>query len=242
MPLLLLLSYALAIACCYHVVRSGQQMYWLFVLLAFPGIGSLVYLLVVLIPDLSGGSTARRLRSAARETLDPTRDYRLAKAACDESPTVANRMRLAAAAAVQGDHGQAEALYREAAKGVHADDPALLLGRGQALVELGRYAEALDVLNSLGELGDKGRTPQAALAMGRANEGLGRMQEAETAYQWAAERFPGLEGMARYAAFLRSVGRHEDAAELATEISRRAAKTSGAFRKEAQRWVDLAAG
>jgi hypothetical protein len=242
MPLLLLVSYGLALACCYHVVRSGQQMYWLFILLAFPGLGSLAYLLIVMLPDMSGSSAARQLRKTARDTLDPTREYRLARAAFDDTPTVTSRMRLAAAAAASGGYEEAETLYRDAAQGVHADDPALLLGRAQTLVELRRYQEALDLLNQLGELGERGRTAHAALAMGRAFQGLGRNSEAETAYQWAADHMPGLEGMARYAAFLRAVGRGNEAEQLVAEISRRADKARGAFRKEALAWLQVASG
>ena len=50
----------------------------------------------------------------------------------------------------------------------------------------------------------------------------------------------GLEPIARYAAFLRAVGRTGEAKEMVEEIDRRAAKTAGAFRKEAQAWQDLA--
>ena len=42
------LSLAFSIAMCIHAVRSGQQMYWLFIILAFQPIGGLVYLFVIL--------------------------------------------------------------------------------------------------------------------------------------------------------------------------------------------------
>jgi len=226
---------------CVHVVRTGQQMYWLWIIIAFGPVGSLVYAVAVLLPDMMGGATARRLGKAARDTLDPGRAYREAKAACDDTPTVANRMRLAQAAAGLGRYDEAEVLYGEALHGIHADDPALLLGRANALIELGRFAEALPLLDTLGEDQDKGRTPAAALALGRTYEGLGRTAEADTAYQWASGRLPGLEGLARYAAFLAHTGRSDEAREALTEIERRLARTKGPFRAEARAWRDLAA-
>ncbi len=39
--------------------------------------------------------------------------------------------------------------YAEAATGVHADDPALLLGRALSLIELGRAGEALDCVDAI---------------------------------------------------------------------------------------------
>jgi hypothetical protein len=181
------------------------------------------------------------MHEAAGKALDPTKEYRVAKEACDDSPTAGNRMRLAQAAASLGRYDEAERLFAEAAQGIHSEDPALLFGRAQALVELGRKEEALSVLHALGELGDKGRTPQAALAMGRAYPALGRYPEADDAYEWAAGRLPGLEGVARYAVFLNEVGRKTEAEALVVDLTKRLAKTSAHFRKEARTWRDFAA-
>ena len=231
----------IAIALCIHVVRTNQQIFWLFIILFVPGLGSLVYVLAVLVPELVGGTKAKRLGMAAREALDPGREYRQAKAAVEDAPTVHNQMRLAAAAAALGRHAEAETLYAEAAQGIHAEDPALLLGRANALLELSRYDEALAQLDKLSE--EPGRTPSPAvsLACGRAYEGLGRTSEADEAYQWAAGRLPGLEGLARYAAFLARAGRRAEAAEALAEIDRRIARSNAQFRREARPWRDLAA-
>jgi hypothetical protein len=124
---------------------------------------------------------------------------------------------------------------------VHADDPTLLLGRANALIELGRYDEALAELDHLGKDQAQGRTPPAALALGRAYEGLGRYAEADTAYDWAAGRLPGLEAPARYTAFLARTGKVEEARAQLAEIDRRVARADPAFRKEGRQWRDLAA-
>jgi len=241
MPILFGFSIAMAIALCVHVVRTGRETFWLWIILAFQPLGGVVYLLVAVVPDLLGGAQAKRLGQAARDTLDPTREYRAAQEACDDAPTVRNQARLAAAAAGLGRHGEAEALYGKAAQGIHADDPALLLGRANALIELNRPAEATTLLERLGENAESGRTPAAALALGRAYEGVGRLREAATAYEWAAQRLPGFEGPARYAAFLARAGRRDEANEILADMDRRIGKTNRHFRKEAKTWRDLAA-
>jgi hypothetical protein len=235
------LSLVFSVVLCVHVVRTNQNMYWLWIILLFQPLGGLVYLIAVVVPDLVGGTRARRLGMAARDALDPTREYRLAKTAVEESPTVHNRMRLAAAAASLGRHAEAEALYGEAAQGIHADDPALLLGRATSLVELGRNEEALELLRQLGEEEARARSPSVSLTLGRALEGLGRYSEADAAYQWAVGRLPGLEGLARYAAFLARTGRKQEAADTLAEIDRRIAKANPQFRREGRAWRDLAA-
>src|SRR6202012_2333833 len=97
MPLsLYLLGLLFSIALCVHVVRSGQNMMWLYIILFLSPIGGIIYLIAVVIPGWNGSPAARRPREAARDALDPTREYRQAKQAADDTPTVHNRMRLAA--------------------------------------------------------------------------------------------------------------------------------------------------
>lgn len=234
------LSLLFSIALCVHVVRTGQQTFWLWIILMFQPVGGIVYLVAVIGPELFGGRTARRIGEAARETLDPNREHREAKAAFADTPTVRNQSRLAAAEAQLGHHAEAERLYAQAAQGVHAEDPVLLLGRANALLELGRADEALQLLQQLSQ-DPEGRTPAASLAQGRAYEALGRVAEADAAYDWAAGRLPGLEGLGRQAAFLARTGRKAQATDLLAELDRRLAKTNPQFRKEGRRWRDLAA-
>jgi hypothetical protein len=235
------LSLLFSIALCVHVVRTNQAMYWLMIILMLQPLGGIVYLVAIIVPSLAGGPTARRAAQTARATLDPTREYREAKTAADDTPTVHNQMRLARAAAELGRWDETEQLYRQAASGIHAEDPVLLLGRATALVELGRPEEALALMEILGRDEQKGRGPQAALTLGRAYEALGRTGEADTAYQWAAGRLPGLEGLGRYAAFLARAGRTSEARDALEEIDRRLAKLNAQFRKEGRVWRDLAA-
>ncbi|MGH6956009.1 MAG: tetratricopeptide repeat protein, partial [Caulobacteraceae bacterium] len=149
--------------------------------------------------------------------------------------------RMAAAAASLGRHAEAEQLYAGAAQGIHADDPALLLGRANALIELGRAAEALPLVEKLCEDETGARSPPNALARARVTEALGRFAEADQAYQWAAGRLPGLEGLGRYAAFLARMGRRQEAVESLAEIDRRIQRASPQFRREGRVWRDLAA-
>jgi hypothetical protein len=236
-----LLSVGIAILLCWHAVKTGRDSFWLWIILLFQPIGGLVYVALNIVPDIFGGTAARRISHAARETLDPHREYREAKAACDDTPTVRNQSRLATAAAHMGRYEEAEALYRAAAHGVHADDPVLLLGLANALLDLHRPAEALAVLERLGNDETRGRTPPAALALGRAYEGLGRIAEADTALQWASQHLPGFEGLGRYAAFMARNGRRDEAQEAVSEMDSRLAKLKPQFRKEGRAWRDLAA-
>ena len=235
---LLALSLIFSIGLCVHAVRTHQDSFWLWIILMFQPIGGLAYLAAIVVWPMFSGRAVRKLGKGAREVLDPHRDYREARQAVEDSPSAHNRMKLGAAAAALGRFDEAEQIYREAAQGVHAEDPALQLGRAKALIEIGRHAEALDLLEAIDREGET--TGPSILASARAYQGLQRPDDADRAYRTAMVKMVGLEPIARYAAFLRAVGRTGEAKEMVEEIDRRAAKTAGAFRKEAQAWQDLA--
>lgn len=236
-----LLYLVLAIAMAVHVVQTGRPLWWLLIILLLP-LGALIYAVAIFAPELLGGARAQRLGGQARAALDPTREYREARAACEETPTVRNQSRLAQAAAALGRHEEAERLYAEAAQGIHAEDPALLLGRAQSLLELDRHAEALAVIELIpgGDTADP-LTPEAVLALARAYEGLGRAEEADRTYVQAVERMPGFEAQARHAAFLAHQGRRAEAQAHLADMDKRMTKLHGQFRREARAWRDLAA-
>jgi hypothetical protein len=239
--LILILTYLPSLLCGIHAVRSGQQMYWLWILVIAPLLGPLIYFFAVLVPEFAGGRTARGVTRAAQQALDPERELRLAKQALDDTPTLGNRMRLAQAAERLGRWQEAEAQWAQCVEGPWAEDPAVLMGHARTLIELGRCDEALQRLDELKKLGREGETPQATLAFARVYEGLGRTDEADAAYRACVDRVPGLEAGGRYVAFLAKAGRRADAELGLAEIDRRLLKIAPPLRGEARQWRDLAA-
>jgi hypothetical protein len=224
-----------------HVVRTGREMYWLWLFAIAPMLAPAFYFFAVLVPEMTGGRTARTVGRAARQAIDPERDFRTAMRALEDTPSVGNRMKIAQAAAALGRWSDAEAQWALAADGHWADDPAILKGHAETLLELGRHADALKRLEHLRAQGSEGSTPQVALLFARAYEGLGRNDEADDAFRFAADRVPGLESGARYIAFMAKTGRREDAEIGMAEIERRYSKISAPLRSEARIWRDMAA-
>ncbi len=239
--IILILSYLPSLLCGVHVVRSGREMYWLWIFIMAPLLGPAFYFFAVLLPQLMGGRTGRTLGKAARQAIDPERDYRGAMQALEDTPTVGNRMKLAQAAAALGRWSDAEAQWAQCVTGHWAEDSAILLGHAHALLEIENWKDALARLEQVKALGREGETPTVALAFARAYEGLGRTQEADDAYRFAADRVPGLEAGARYVAFMAKTGRREDAEIGLAEIERRMAKIAPPLRGEARIWRDMAA-
>jgi len=107
MPVLFGLSLAFSVALCIHIVRTGQQTFWLWVVLGLQPLGGVVYLLAVVLPGASDTAAVRRIKQSAIDRIDPTRAYRQAQEAFADAPTVANRMRLATAASAHGREQEA---------------------------------------------------------------------------------------------------------------------------------------
>lgn len=238
---LLILSYVPSLLCGLHAVRSGRAQTWLWILVIGGPLGATIYVFAVLVPEWMGGRTARNISATARAVLDPERDYRAAKAALEDADTVGGRMRLAQAAAALGRWEEAETAWASCVVGQFADDPVVLLGHANALIELGRFPEALKRLEQLSTQGKENDTAPVALAYARTFEGLGRVTDADAPFKFAAERLPGLEAACRYAAFLARTGRGEDARAALTDIERRFAKVNPQLRGIDRPWVDMAA-
>lgn len=132
-----------------HAIRHGQNMSWLFVLFAFPGLGSVVYFAAVYWPEMRhsrGGAQAKRVLT---NLVDPNRALREARHAYEMVATVDNRLKLAAALLDTGDSAEALQLYTEAATGPFAHDPALLSGMARAQFATGNPAGAVSSLETL---------------------------------------------------------------------------------------------
>jgi len=230
----------LDVICCAHVVRTGREYFWLFLIILFQPLGAIVYLVVILLPDVFSGRGAKFGRAALR-TIDPTRGYREAQIAVEDSPTVYNRMALGEAATKLGRFDEAAEIYRHCLEGPYADDQVLVMRYAACLVELGRFEEGIRFLDQLGDMDDAERTPQVALLRARAHQGLGDMAAAEREFAFAADRIVGPEGHARYAAFLAGQGRMSEAEEQFGYLERRVKRAPRAYRREATQWRDFAA-
>jgi hypothetical protein len=139
------------IAICFavHAVHTRQNIYWLFILFAFPLLGSLVYFFAVCLPSLRqsrGGYAASR---AISQLVDPDRALREARVDFERAPTVQHRMRLGAALLEAGNANEALEHYQAAANGPFADDPGLLLGLARSQFALGQHAAADATLTRL---------------------------------------------------------------------------------------------
>jgi hypothetical protein len=230
----MILSLAVQIGLIIHVLKTGRALWWVPLILFFPLIGSLVYIVIEILPGSKVNRFMRQAESDAISLVDPNRAVRTAQEAFDDAPTMGNRLRLAQAQLDNGDFSSAERHFADCLTGQFEDDPVALLGHARALVELSRHEEALARIETLRTLGREGAAE--ALVFARAASAVGKVAEADEAFQFAAPRLPGLEAQARYIRFLRDQGREADAIAQLAELDQRLAKVPSHFKREANQW------
>ena len=128
MPILVIVSLALQIACAVHVVRSGRPLYWIWILFIGSYLAVIVYFIVAIVPDLRNDPRSRVAANRVRDTIDPERRRRTIQQRLEVADTVDNRRALAEESMRLGDYANAAELYRSILKGMYATDAGFLIG------------------------------------------------------------------------------------------------------------------
>ena len=73
-----IISLIIQIALVVHIVKTGRNMTWVFIVIFVPLVGSIAYFIVELLPELSGSRTARNLKRNISKAVDPNKDFKSA--------------------------------------------------------------------------------------------------------------------------------------------------------------------
>lgn len=201
-----------------HVVRTRQHTYWLFILFSFPLLGSIVYFLTTYLPNSRLERHARRAVAGAVKVLDPTRELREARAAHDYTPTVENRMRLAAALLDVGQAEEAAATYEGLLNGPFSGDLEIRLGAARAGLACGRAAAAVQHLQTIRQADPGFRAEQVSLLLARALAACDRHEDARHEFHAAVGQFGSFEARAEFAIWAAGRGERPLATRLHEEL------------------------
>ncbi len=223
-----------------HAIRTGQDKFWIWILIIAPGVGGLAYAAAILLPQVLGSRTAHQVGQKIKAKLDPERAVREARLALDMADTAQNRINLADALLTRGDARDAAQLYEEALQGVFADDPAILFKLGHARLEMNRAKDALDLFNKVKSTSTLGLTPDQELLVARAYADSGQYDKSIELLRALVPRFSGEEARCFYAKTLAEVGRKGEAREVVREILQREQRAPKYQRKDQKEWYDWA--
>src|SRR6266513_875176 len=145
----LILSILVQVALIIHVVKTGRNQIWIWVLALLSLPGALAYIAVEILPELLGSRAAQRTARGLRQAVDPGRELRRYENEARVGGNVASRQRYAEELVRHERYEEAIGQYREALTGLYEHDPNLMLGLAQLLQAQGRRAEAQKVAREL---------------------------------------------------------------------------------------------
>jgi hypothetical protein len=237
---LLILSIAIQAGLIIHVIKTGRNQIWIWVLALLSYAGIVAYIAVEVIPDLFRSRTAQRTARGFKKAMDPGADLRRYESEARVTGNVATRQRYADELARHGRYEEAIAQYREALTGLYEHDPNLMLGIARAQFAKGDAVAARATLDDLIRLNPDFRSPEGHLLYARALEAEGNFKKALEEYQILAPSYPGAEAAVRYAQLLQSQGRREEAQKVARELLEQARIAPAHYRKAQRSWLDAA--
>ena len=230
----------LQIACAYHAYRNGNAQPWLFIILLFPVVGSVVYIVAVVLPGFRHTSQAQQLATGVRKLIDPDRDLRQRLQEADLVDSADAKRGLAEELMRRGDFPAAVRLLEGAATGIHADDPALLYVLARARFGAMDFVGTQKTLDELRVANPNWQSGDAHLLYARALEGQGQDLAALAEYEAVAKYFAGEEAKCRLAMFLQKMGRADDARAVYQAVAK-SGERANKFQRQMQReWYALA--
>jgi hypothetical protein len=239
MPLIAFVHVALAAFFGVHAIRSGRPMYWLFILFAFPMLGSIVYFFAEYLPGMRNTREGMKAARAVQNIVDPNRELREAEAEFDRTPTAYNRMRLAAALRAKGRGDEAIEHLKQAASGPYTADAAFLKSLAEAELEAGRCGDAVTTLGRLFAAHPERRTGALALMHAEALAGAGRA-EARQAFDAVVAADASIEARSKYGKFLLQQGDRQAARDAFRSVLKDAQRGHHHSRELNRLWIEEA--
>lgn len=239
MPILIL-STLVQLALIVHVVKTSRSMTWIYILLFFPVIGAIAYLIAELIPEWSNSPRGHSMRRGLSKTLNPDRDFKHASRNLAIADTVQNALALGRELLERGAHAEALSLFQHNLSGVHATDPELLFGLAQAHFGLAEYPQAQDALDRLKEHNPGSTSAEGHLLYARTLEGLGQTAAAIAEYEALAGYYSGPEPACRLARIYKQQGNTTRASQLFQEVLTKSEISGKHYNKLYREWIQAA--
>ena len=239
MPLLIL-SAVIQIALIVHVLRTGRAIYWVFIIFMMPGIGSVAYFIIEMLPDLTNTMGARRAARGLRKAISPGADLRQRQLEHQMSGSVDAARHLAQELIENGQYADAITHYQSALTGIYEHDPDLMLGLAQAQFGNGDAKSCKETLDAMRIENPDYRSPEGHLLFARALEQCEDLENAEVEYAAIATYYPGVEARVRYAQLLERIEKIELARKEYEDIVAAAEMAPAHFRKVQKQWITIA--
>lgn len=239
MPILIV-SVLIQVALVVHIVKTGRNTTWIWIVVMLPAAGSIAYFIIEVLPGLMGSRGAKNARSSVGKAINPNKDINQAAHDYAISDTVDNSMRLAEACLGKNMYEKAKDLYQKCLRGVHEDDPDIMYGLATAEFGLNNFKAVKNILDELIEKNPEYKNADAHLLYAKVLEALDETDLALAEYKILSDYYTGVEAIYRYAMLLKSTGNTEAASGLIDKILREASYSSKHYNSLNKEWINLA--
>jgi hypothetical protein len=223
----------------FHVLKTGRPYWWLFVVMAFPVMGCVIYYFVEVFPGSREHRSANRAARTLARVLQPDADLRKRVEELEICGSIDNRIALAAECMNHQMYAEAARLYESCLDGAYSSDGTILFGLARAAVEAGDWDKATAAIARLGADAAKLRPLERRLLEARVLEGRGENDAAIAVFRELVPAFVGLEARYRYGNLLLRLGKHEAAMEMFNDVVKHAKRLDSSIEEEEQ-WASAA--
>lgn len=233
MHILSILSIIIQVFFAIHAGKTGRY-WWIFIILIFPFVGSLIYFFVEYLPEKQMTAKAKRPGNAY-----PSKSIRQLKQELEITDSVKNRMNLAKAYFQAGKYPESIELLEKSLDGVHADDLNIIEGLCHSFYQNSNFDKLFEYLQKYDEL-NKELPNSLRLLKARAHEETGDLETALKEYEALADIYTGEEARCRYALLLKKQGHIDNANEIFGSILKNEKLFSKQYSKFEKEWVKIA--
>ena len=238
MPLIPLVL--IQIMCGIHAVRTGQERYWLYIIIGLPGLGCVIYFLAIVVPDLFASRDGQRLVRHAHDKIDPQRHLRILRDDLSVAETSQNHVRLADELVRLGQFEEAVEHYEKALTSIFLHDPDIMLKLATALFYCNEPERCLQTLDAIMQFNPDFQSQDGHLLYAKALVVKGNLIKAEDEYQVLVGYYTGPEARFNYYQLLRKQGRIVEARQQLEIIANTARRSKPHYRRLHKQWLSKA--
>ncbi|UYQ93180.1 hypothetical protein MKQ68_24155 [Chitinophaga horti] len=225
----------LQVICIIHAYKTGRRD-MIYLLIFLPGIGSLAYIVLEIVPEISRGQFLHNLQ----RYIFPNSLIRDLERKRQTADTVTNRLVLAEAYGEQKKYDQAIELVKSCLSDLYANDPGIVMLLARLQYHAGDYTSS--IANFEKAFSSKKvfmKKAEDELAYAQALESAGSIEKAEEEYKKVVRIHHSLEGMYRYGMFLDKQRRPREAKEQFQTVIKEIGLHPRYVRRLNQKWLWL---
>lgn len=182
MPILVL-TVLFQILCGIHVIKTGQEKYWLYLIFILPALGCTIYFIAIIAPELLSSYKGRQMLKSLQNKINPAHNLQTLRNQLKISDNVASRVALADELTNLKQFEEAITHYKTALTGIHSENPEILLKLAFAEFNIGQYQACQKTLDFLITHNPSFQSQEGHLLYARAVEAAGDMAKAEPGIQ-----------------------------------------------------------